>query len=239
MPIKLTPKCPVCREDKIFFAEDMPPRTEVCDICGDNFEVDGSCQNEHFVCHMCRQKWARAAIIEHCLKSGHTDPLPLTLELLALPEVAIHGPEHHLLLAAALLTAYHAERGGDLPALLEEANARSLGVPGGACGAWGICGAAVAGGIYMSIVTGSNPYATEEWRVTGQLTSRSGELISREGGPRCCKRDTFISLMTAAAHSNEVLGTKFDIPSGIVCDFYPNNKECKRLACPFFPRKPA
>jgi hypothetical protein len=234
MPIKLLPKCPVCSEDKIFFDAG---ETASCHLCGVRFEAYDTCQNGHYVCPMCRQKNTRQAIIAHCLKSPQRQPLPLVLELMELPEVAMHGPEHHLLLAAALLTAYAHEKNKteDLPKLLDEANVRSLGVPGGACGAWGICGAAVSSGIYMSILTEASPYSEDEWKITGQLTARCGHVISREGGPRCCKRDTFLSLIEATAYSNAVLDTHFDVPDSIVCAFYPNNRECKRTACAFFP----
>ena len=143
-----------------------------------------------------------------------------------------------MLLAAALLTAYCNEKErADLPDLLKEANERSLGVPGGACGFWGICGAAIGSGIYMSIITKSNPFAETEWEATGQLTASCANVISREGGPRCCKRDTFLSLKEAVIHSNAVLDTNFDVPQDIQCGFYPNNKECKGLDCLFFPKR--
>lgn len=237
MPIKLIPKCTICNKDKIFFDEEIL-EIKKCDICQEEFEADSNCENNHYVCHMCRQKDAREAIIAHCLTSEHKEPYPLVLELMELPEVAIHGPEHHLLLTAALLTAYcnEKDRQTDLSELLLEANERSMNVPGGACGFWGVCGAAIGSGIYMSIITESDPYAEDEWKTTGQLTAHCANAISKEGGPRCCKRDTFLSLTEATQYSNEKLDTHFDVPKQIRCEFYPNNKECKLRKCPFFPK---
>lgn len=238
MPIKLKPKCPVCDNDKIFFDEEI---TEIrnCNICKEEFEADSTCSNKHYVCHMCRQKDAREAIINHCLQSEEDQPYPLVLELMELPQVAIHGPEHHLLITAALLTAYAngKDRQDDLHHMLLEANDRSINVPGGACGNWGVCGAAIGSGIYMSILTESSPFAGEEWKTTGQLTARCANAISYEGGPRCCKRDTFLSLIEATEYSNDTLDTSFDVPSHIRCEFYPNNNECKLNDCPFFPTR--
>ncbi|MDL2324142.1 DUF5714 domain-containing protein [Ruminococcaceae bacterium OttesenSCG-928-A16] len=238
MPIKLEPKCPVCGQNKFYFEEDVE-LTKPCDICGVAFEADASCENGHHVCHTCRQKSARQAMIAHCLKSSCQQPYPLVLELMKLPEVAMHGPEHHLLLTAALLTSYCNEKGRqpDLPAFLAEADERSMEVPGGACGFWGICGAAIGSGIYISIVTGANPYAGAEWKASGQLTAQCGSAVACQGGPRCCKRDTFLSLKEAAPYSNTLLDTHFIVPEDYTCEFYPSNEDCKRLDCPFFPVK--
>lgn len=234
VPYKLQSKCLICEKDKIFFEEEI---RKLCDLCGAEFEANSTCGDEHYICHTCRQKAAREAIIEHCLESEHKQPYPLMIGLMQLPKVAMHGPEHHLLLTAALLTAYCNEKDkrADLPDYLTEANERSMGVPGGACGFWGICGAAIGSGIFVSILTEANPYAETEWKTAGQLTAHCANAVSGEGGPRCCKRDSFLSLIEATKYSNKMLDTHFVAPDDLRCDFYPNNEECKRLNCPFFP----
>lgn len=236
MPYKLQPRCLLCGADTLFFEEEV---TKTCQLCGEAFDASSTCDGGHYVCHTCRQSAAREAIIAHCLESGHQQPHPLMLELMQLPRVAMHGPEHHLLLTAALLTAYCNEKGSqaDLPGYLAEANERSMAVPGGACGFWGVCGAAIGCGIYASILTEADPYTEKEWKTAGQLTARCASTVSGQGGPRCCKRDSFLSFMEAAAYSNEALGTHFAVPQDMGCGFYPNNEECKRLECPFFPAK--
>ena len=238
MLVKLQPKCHICGKDKTYFDEEAEV-IKPCEICGTEFEADSTCENGHYICNLCRQKNAREAIITHCLNSGHKQPFPLVLELMKLPETAMHGPEHHLLLTAALLTSYCIEKGArsNLPEFLMMANERSMGVPGGACGFWGVCGAAIGSGIYMSIVTEADPYAETEWKTTGQLTARCADAISCEGGPRCCKRDTLLSMKEAVVYSNTVLDTHFTVPEDINCVFYPNNEDCKKLDCPFFPTR--
>lgn len=238
MPIKMQPKCLICSEVRIFL-DDGAEVEKSCNICGTEFGADATCANEHYICHMCRQKAAREDIIAHCRVSGQKQPYSLLMELMQLPKVAMHGPEHHLLLTASLLTAYCNEKGAleDLPEYLAAANERSMAVPGGACGFWGICGAAIGGGIYVSIVTEATPYAEAEWKTAGQLTARCANAISREGGPRCCKRDCFLSLLNAVQYSNAVLDTHFEAPGDLRCEYYPNNEECKGLACPFFPAR--
>ena len=63
---------------------------------------------------------------------------------------------------AALLTAYKNAGGElDLEKALTEMQNRGKQVPGGICGFWGSCGAAVSTGIFLSIITGSTPLSQE------------------------------------------------------------------------------
>ena len=56
----------------------------------------------------------------------------------------MHGPEHHIMVGAALLTAYKNAGGEiDLQQALVEMMSRGRSVPGGACGFWGACGAGI------------------------------------------------------------------------------------------------
>lgn len=234
---KVKLKCLVCGADKLPLDEEI---SAICDVCGEKLEADTTCENGHYVCHMCRQKAAREEMIQYCLTSKQTDPYTLLLELMKLPATAMHGPEHHLLLTAALLTALCNVKGRtDLAALLEEANARSLQVPGGACGNWGVCGAAIGAGIFSSIVIESSPYAESEWKSCGQLTSKCANAISKQGGPRCCKRDSYTAFLEAIAYCNKKFKTDFNIPDTIECRFFINNEECKGKKCRFFPKPKA
>lgn len=231
---KINLTCSICHADKHPLQEEV---TAKCDVCNQEFEADTTCENKHFVCHLCRQKAARGEIIKHCLESAQTDPFELMLELMKLPGVAMHGPEHHLLLTASLLTAfYNVFERNNLSEALEEADRRSIQVPGGACGNWGICGAAIGAGIFNSILTESSPFAGDEWKSCGQLTAKCAGAISEQGGPRCCKRDSFIAFREAAMECNKKFNTDFKIPESIECQFFVNNKECKGRKCPFFPR---
>mgnify|MGYP002869165356 CR=1 FL=1 len=70
---------------------------------------------------------------------------------MALPQVHMHGPEHHGIVPCVLLTAYRNNGGEvDLPSSLREAVRRAKQVPGGTCGYWGACGAAIGAGIDIS-----------------------------------------------------------------------------------------
>lgn len=234
---QIKPECTLCGQEKILLD---PPAEHTCDLCGERFEADSTCGNGHFICFECRQKDARQHIFKHCLHSSETDVYALVLALMQLAPVLMHGPEHHFLLTAAMLTAHHNQTHAfSLEEALEEANRRSLMVPGGACGNWGICGATISAGIFASITAGASPFAEEEWKISGQLVSKCADAVSVQGGPRCCKRDTFLSMRTAVPYCNEHLHTSFTLPDHITCIFFSNNPECKRLGCEFFPARSA
>ena len=81
-----------------------------------------------------------------------------------MPFCHMHGPEHHVMVGAALLTAYKNAGGDlDLPKALQEMYSRGKAVPGGACGFWGACGAGISAGQFVSIATSSTPLAVEPW----------------------------------------------------------------------------
>lgn len=233
MTYRIEITCPVCGDERHPLPE---AQVQNCQICHSPYDADLSCQHQHFVCPSCRQKAVRDKIISHCIESSETDPFILEDELMKLPGVLMHGPEHHLLTTAALLTAYSNKKDlENLDELLKTANDRTMAVPGAACGNWGICGAAIGAGVFISIVTETGPLSTDTWKTTGQLTARCADIISSKGGPRCCKRDSFLALKEAINYSNENFGAGFPVPENITCEFYINNRECKGKACEFFP----
>lgn len=51
--------------------------------------------------------------------------------------------------------------------------------------------------MYMAIVTKSRPLAKEAWGLSNQMTARALDAIGKNGGPRCCKRDSYLAIMEA------------------------------------------
>lgn len=87
------------------------------------------------------------AIIGLCLESSSKNPIEILEQMMEQPFCHMHGPEHHVMVGSALLTAYKNAGGDiDLEAALPEMFSRGKSVPGGACGFWGACGAASAPG---------------------------------------------------------------------------------------------
>ena len=134
--------CLVCGKPIIYF--DKMVEME-CEFCHGTFSTNASCEDGHYVCDDCHEKEGVEAIMEYCLKTNLKNPIQMVDEMMENPYIYMHGPEHHIMVGAALLTAYKNAGGElDLEEALAEMQARGSRYPGGSCGLWGACGAAVA-----------------------------------------------------------------------------------------------
>lgn len=223
--------CLVCGEPLVYFEE---ARELECALCHQKFMAYASCAAGHYVCDECHARKGIEAIMAGCRESGSRDPIAILQTLMNDPFIYMHGPEHHVLVGAALLTAY-ANSGGqvELAAALEEMKARGSSYPGGACGLWGCCGAAVSAGIFMSIVTKATPLTVTPWRLSNQMTAEALAAIAPLGGPRCCKRNSFTAVKEAVRFTKEHLGVAMELPDQIQCDFSAENQQCIKARCPY------
>jgi hypothetical protein len=211
-----------------------------CALCGAAGVSPVTCQAGHFVCDGCHAAPAREVIERACLASDSTDPVALATGLMRHPGLKLHGPEHHFLVPAALLAAVANARGtpGEKALWLAEARRRSDAVPGGSCGFQGACGAGVGVGIFTSVATGATPLARESWGAANRATGRALTVIGRLGGPRCCKRTTWLSLLTGIRVARETLGVRLS-GGGPACEWSELNAECLGEPCPFHPGRRA
>ena len=146
-----------------------------------------------------------------------------------------YAPYSRYHVGAALLTAYRNAGGKtDLPSALTEIMTRGRSVPGGACGFWGACGAGISSGMFVSIASGSTPLSVEPFALSHKMTARSLAAIGEIGGPRCCKRDSFLSILCAIDFAKEHLGVEMEKPE-IVCTHFRKNNQCIGKRCPFSP----
>lgn len=175
-----------------------------------------------------------SALIALCLQQTTTDPIEILEAMMSEDFVPMHGPIHHILSGMALLTAY-SNAGGDvaLESALKEMISRGRQVPGGACGRWGACGASLSCGMFMSIVTDNSPFATEAWHLSNLCTAQALEAVANHGGPRCCKRDSYLSVLSTVDFVNEHLGVKLK-KAEVDCSRSCFNEQCLGEECPFF-----
>ena len=203
-----------------------------CALCGRKEPSRARCVNGHYVCNECHTE-GMDVIIGICLDETSKDPVEIIEKMMSQEFCHMHGPEHHVMVGAALLTAYKNAGGSiDLPSALKEMMERGKSVPGGACGFWGACGAGISSGMFVSIISGSTPLSVEPFGLSNLMTSRSLERIGSVGGPRCCKRGAFLAMTAAIDLVKEHLGIEME-KRKIVCGHSAQNGQCIGRRCPF------
>lgn len=222
-------ECLICGAPLVYLESDE--RME-CEICHRKENSKTRCVNGHYVCNDCHMR-GMDAIIALCMKADSKNPIEIIEKMMDMPFCHMHGPEHHVMVGAALLTAYR-DAGGNvnLEAALQEMISRGRSVPGGACGFWGACGAGISTGMFVSIITGSTPLTHESFALSHAMTARSLGRISEVGGPRCCKRDSFLSILEAAKLVKDQFSVEMEIGE-VVCHYSSMNRQCIGKRCPF------
>ena len=226
--------CMFCGEELQYIQEYKEVK---CIYCHGKFESNVICKSGHYVCDTCHSANGLDLIEKYCRKTTKTNPMEMAIELMKSPSVHMHGPEHHYLGPAVLITSYYNIKNEEKTKTkkLAVARKRAENLPGGICGFNGNCGAAVGTGIFMSIITEATPLTKESWGLANMMTGTTLISIAKRGGPRCCKRNSFISIRNAAKFTEEYIGIKlYDYrKSKPKCSFKAKNKECIGNKCPF------
>ena len=225
-------ECIICKAPLEYLEKDIEME---CAICHKKENSKTRCVKGHYVCNDCHTKGIDA-IIGICLNTDSKDPVEIIRMMMAEPFCHMHGPEHHVMVGSALLTAYK-NAGGDikLEEALMEMQIRGKNVPGGACGFWGACGAGISTGMFVSIITKASPLTQESWGLSNLMTSKALGEIGKIGGPRCCKRDSYLAILSAIDFVKE----HFDIEmekNKVVCIHSDINNQCIGSRCPFVQR---
>lgn len=225
--------CIICGKPLVYF---QTAKMLKCAICGKMKPADAACEDGHFVCDDCHAGGG-AGILHFLMNSREKDPIALYLQVCAMKEVHLHGPEHHRIVPCVLLTAFR-NNGGELDYedCLNEAWRRGEKVPGGSCGFLGVCGAAVGAGIFASILYGATPLTGEVWDLPQRLTMDCLARMTEIGGPRCCKRTGRLAIEAAAAFSERQFGVSMPV-SRPVCGYSGRNRECLHERCPYYSRE--
>jgi hypothetical protein len=225
--------CILCGEELLKLKESDTLR---CDFCGKVNSISNQCTNGHSICDECLALPVNEFIKQSCLKYKGTDPIELAVSIMNSPLIRMHGPEHHFIVPAVLLTATYNLQGKQslIPELLnkiekivEEESPKSCSYN------LGNCGAAIGTGIFLKAYENIDNMTEDEWSLTNMIIAQSLKKVAESGGPRCCKRDTYISIESAV----EFLKEKYNIElnfSDAKCTFSHRNKSCKREDCNFY-----
>lgn len=222
-------ECLICKAPLEYFEKD---ELMECAVCHKKENSKTRCVHGHYVCNECHTA-GMDTIIALCLTEPSKNPVEIIEKMMALPFCHMHGPEHHVMVGATLLTAYKNAGGNiDLESALTEMMNRGKSVPGGACGFWGACGAGISSGMFVSIISKSTPLTQESFGLSHQMTAKSLSKIGQIGGPRCCKRDSYLSILSAIDFVADNFNVKME-RSEIICSHSAQNKQCIGKRCPF------
>ena len=223
-------ECLICNAPLRYLESDVLME---CSVCHKKELSRTECVNGHYVCDECHTE-GLDSIVGLCMNEMSGNPAEIIGKMMDQPFCHMHGPEHHVMVGSALLTAYKNAGGEiDLHKALAEMISRGRQVPGGSCGFWGACGAGVSSGMFIAIISRSTPLKNKPFSLANSMTSRSLAAIAEAGGPRCCKRDSFLSILAAVDFVEEHFGVKMEKPE-IICRYNSRNDQCIRKRCPFF-----
>lgn len=173
-------------------------------------------------------------IRESILQETSKNPIDIVKKIMQKEFVNIHGPEHHFLDGAAFLVSYKNAGGNvDIEKALDKLKERTVKMPGAMCGHWGICGSTASIGATLSIIHQTGPLSNDDfYKDHMEYTSNAISKMSQIGGPRCCKRNAFLSLSEAIKFVERKYNIKMDLEA-IHCEFSSWNKQCIASRCPY------
>ncbi len=235
--LAVTPKvmadCMLCGSPLQYLEHHRP---EACVFCGKILTANAVCEKGHFVCDECHSSDMIDMVKYICTHCDESDMIGLMNQLRRHPSFPLHGPEHHFVLPGVILACYKNSGGAVAEADIISAIDRGKTVPGGVCGYWGTCGAAIGTGIAFSIIFRSTPLTPKARQKVQKITEKVIKALSEYESARCCQRETWTALTVAAALSEKYLPIKLKAAGDIQCRQQGKNKECIHQACPYFKR---
>lgn len=224
-------ECLVCKAPLTYLQE---AQEMTCLLCQKKESSLAFCVHGHYVCNACHMQ-GLDSLFALCLSETSKNPITILNKMMDLPFCHMHGPEHHIMVGSALLCAYHNAGGKiDLPKALVAIKNRGVIVPGGTCGFWGACGAGLSSGMFISIISEATPLTNEPFVLAHKMTASSLNKIAEIGGPRCCKRDSYLSILQAIEFVQEHFGIAME-KDEVLCHYYSKNSQCVEGRCPYFP----
>lgn len=187
----------------------------------------------HYICDSCHQHEAVDILRQVLISSVSSDPMEILEQVMSHPSVPMHGPEHHAMVPAVIIAAVR-NAGYALPAgAIEKAISRGQQLPGGWCGFYGACGAAIGVGIAISVLLEATPLKGKERSLAIEATSLALSRVV-DGYPRCCKRSSRIALETAVEFLQQKMNIYLKTSAKVRCSYSHRNKECAKEGCPYY-----
>lgn len=171
----------------------------------------------------------------HLKEETSKNPITIVKSLMHSDFINIHGPEHHFLDGASFMKALHnAGMEFDFEKALDLLAERTIKMPGAMCGYWGICGSIASIGAVLAVLDGTGPLSSDDtYKDHMAFTSSIINYMSKIGGPRCCKRNAFISIKNGVNYAREHYHVELELDEPIKCELSFWNKQCISSRCPF------
>jgi len=224
--------CLVCAAPLTYLTEEIPL---TCHYCGETSIANARCQAGHFVCDHCHTHDHIAFIKSFSARTRETDPIALFSAMRRAHLFPLHGPEHHVLVTAAFLTAYRNCSGEPAGPRIEAAIDRAAALPGGTCAYWGACSAALGIGIAFATILQATPLSTDRRGQVQTIVSRLLADLGRLPAARCCRRESYLTLRLACQLSGDYLPHPLPAADPPPCDQTTLNRECLGPSCPLHP----
>jgi hypothetical protein len=229
-PLTSRVDCGVCGKQLIYGTETKEQR---CTLCGKTQKAQIFCPDGHYICDVCHSKAAVEVLQQVLANSQTTDPAAILEQVMQHPSVPMHGPEHHAIVPAAIVAAVR-NSGYPLPeGSIGKALERASKVPGGWCGLYGDCGAAVGAGIAVSIITGATPLTGKQRTLALSATAQALSRMLDEQ-PRCCKKASRIAIQSTVDFLRQKLAINLSQIEKVRCTYSSLNQQCAREKCPYF-----
>ena len=169
---------------------------------------------------------ATEAIMTICLESASCDALEIAEQLMGDCNVRMHGPEHHFLVAASILTAYCNRYNMEAKyKFLKMAKSRTVRIPVAMCALYGTCGAMMGAGAAVSTILSANPFAPDPLVLVNRVTADIQNELASYTGIRCCKRATWASVRGAINGLNGMGGIELPVTEAR-CPYAGSHKAC-------------
>ena len=225
--------CIICGDE----LESMDKEIEThCDYCGKMGKSNARCKSSHIICEDCLNMPVNEFIKKQCLSYKDIDPNALAVQIMNSPLIRMHGSEHHFIVPAVMLTCTYKniKTDKDLSTLLDIAEDLAMNTISQDCQFdCDFCGAANSTRIFLDLFTQNSDNSDEILSLDKILTARCIKTIAELNLPRCCKRDTYITIQETTKFLKE--NFELDLPeSSAKCTFSLRNKSCGREICIYY-----
>ena len=228
--LKSKDNCGICGRPLIYQTEAV---SMACAFCKQEHTTNIYCPDGHYVCDSCHECETLGILRQVVSSSSTTDPSDILEVVMSHSSVPMHGPEHHAMVPTIIVATVR-NAGYPVPGeAIDMAIDRGSKVPGGWCGFYGACGAAIGVGIVVSILSEATPVTGKPRSMAIEATSYVlGKMV--DGYPRCCKRASRKALEAAVEFLHDRMGIVLGKGKVITCTYSHRNLECPKENCSYY-----